>query len=170
MLGSVEGHRCLEIGCGGGGLIERLLSQKAACVAALDHSPDMLALAMAHNQRAVADERLQLKLGDAAEIPWPDQTFDAAVSANMFFFIEEPQRVLDELFRVLRPGARLVIVTTPGPLPKASLRNWWLYVWGPALHVHSNAQMESMFSRAGFVNVRIESDDTLQCCQGSRPH
>lgn len=169
LLGPVEGARCLEIGCGGGAMLERLLSRGAAVVAALDHSPDMLALAMAYNQRAVADERLQLKLGDAARIPWPDQTFDVAVSVNMFFFMAEPQQVLDELFRVLRVGGRLVVVTAPGPLPKASPQHWWVYFWGPSLHVHTDADMARMFERAGFTDVRIDSDGALQHCRGSRP-
>jgi ubiquinone/menaquinone biosynthesis C-methylase UbiE len=35
--------------------------------------------------------------------------------------------VLGELFRVLRPGGRLVIATMGAPLPAPSLRRWWLY-------------------------------------------
>ncbi len=42
--GSLEGERCLEVGCGGGRLLERILAAGAAGAAGLDHSADMLAL------------------------------------------------------------------------------------------------------------------------------
>jgi ubiquinone/menaquinone biosynthesis C-methylase UbiE len=67
--------------------------------------------------------------------------------------------VLAELHRVLTPGGRLVIASLSGPLPPASLRNWWLYPpMGPALNVHTNAQMEAMLIDAGFTDIRVASD------------
>ena len=148
----------LEIGCGPGVLLERALTGGVASAAGLDHSPDMLALCMARNRQAITEDRLLLKLGDAAMIPWPTESFTVAISANMFFFIYDPAAVLAELHRVLTPGGRLVIATIPGPLPPASLRNWWLYPpMGPALNVHTDGQMEAMLTNAGFTDIRVTS-------------
>lgn len=158
-LGPLEDERVLEIGCGPGVLLERVLDCGATSAAGLDHSPDMLALCMSRNRQAIADERLQLKLGDAATIPWPTESFTAAISANMFFFIYDPAAVLAELHRVLIPGGRLVIATISGPLPAASLCNWWLYPpMGPALNVHTDRQMEAMLTGAGFIDIRVTSE------------
>jgi ubiquinone/menaquinone biosynthesis C-methylase UbiE len=158
-LGPQEGERVLEIGCGPGVLLERVLTGGAISAAGLDHSPDMLALCMARNRQAIAEDRLRLKLGDAATIPWPTESFTAAISANMFFFIYDPAAVLAELHRVLTPSGRLVIASLSGPLPPASLRNWWLYPpMGPALNVHTDGQMEAMLTDAGFIDIRVTSD------------
>jgi ubiquinone/menaquinone biosynthesis C-methylase UbiE len=170
-LGPLNGQRVLEIGCGPGVLLERVLAAGATSAAGLDHSPDMLTLCMARNRDALAQERLQLKLGDAAAIPWPDESFTAAISANMFFFVYDPPAVLNELHRVLAPGGGLVIATISGPLPAPSLRNWWLYPpMGPALNVHTDQQMHDLLAHAGFVDIHVTSDDplSLQLAQASR--
>jgi len=165
-LGPLEDERVLEIGCGPGVLLERVLTGGATSAAGLDHSPDMLALCMERNRETIAEERLQLKLGDAATIPWPTESFTAAISANMFFFIYDPTAVLAELHRVLAPGGRLVLATISGPLPPASLRNWWLYPpMGPALNVHTDRQMEAMLTDAGFTDTRVTSNGAALALQ-----
>lgn len=168
-LGPLEGEKVLEIGCGPGVLLERVLVGGATSAAGLDHSPDMLALCMARNRLAIAEERLQLKLGDAATIPWPDESFTAAISANMFFFVYDPAAVLAELHRVLAPGGALVIASISGPLPPASLRNWWLYPpMRPALNVHSDQEMEAMLTDAGFIDIHVASDGGALALQLAR--
>jgi len=166
-LGPPQGDRCLEIGCGSGVLLERVLAAGAKSAAGLDHSPDMLALTIERNREAIARDRLHLKPGDAADIPWPDHSFEAAFSANMFFFVYDPEEVLAELFRVLVPGGRLVIATMAGPLPKPSLRCPWLYPpMGSALNVHTDEEMAAMYQRAGFTDVCVESEEGLQLARG----
>jgi ubiquinone/menaquinone biosynthesis C-methylase UbiE len=159
----------LEIGCGGGRLLERVLESGASYAAGLDHSPDMLALSMRRNRDALADDALRLKLGDAARIPWPDDSFDVVLTANVFFFFEQPNEVIAEIRRVLVPRGRLVIATTPGPLPEPSLRNWWVAVWGRALTVHTDEEMRAMLDTAGFTEVEVDSADSLQLARGIKP-
>jgi len=171
-LGPPQGERVLEIGCGPGVLLQRILAA-GGTAAGLDHSPDMLALCMARNRQAIAEDKLILKLADTTNIPWMDETFTAVISANMFFFIYDPLTALAELHRVLIPGGRVVIATIAGPLPAPSLRNWWLYPpMGPALNVHTDQQMHDMLTDAGFTDIQVTSDDgplALQLIQASRP-
>jgi SAM-dependent methyltransferase len=158
-LEPLAGERVLELGCGPGGLLQRVLTAGATEAAGLDHSPDMLALCMARNRQAIAEEKLHLKLGDAAAIPWADESFTVVISANMFFFIYDPPAVLAQIHRVLAPGGRAVIASMSGPLPAPSLRNWWLYPpMGPALNVHTDEQMRVMLTDAGFAGVQVTSE------------
>lgn len=74
------------------------------------------------------------------------------------------------MFRVLDHGGRLVIETLAGPLPPPSWRRPWLLPpIGPAMRVHTSAQMERMYERAGFTNVQIQSTDGMQLSRGDRP-
>jgi ubiquinone/menaquinone biosynthesis C-methylase UbiE len=170
-LGPVDGDRCLELGCGGGVLLERVLAAGASSAAGLDHSPDMLALSMARNAEALAAERLVLKLGDASAIPWADQSFDAVFTANMFFYVRDPAAVLGEVFRVLRPGGRLVIHTAPGPLPPPSLKTLWVLLpMVSAMNVHTDAEMSDLYKNAGFTDVTVSSKGSFhQLSRGFRP-
>jgi SAM-dependent methyltransferase len=154
-VGSLEGKRPLEIGCGGGRLLERVLAAGARSAAGLDHSATMLELSRERNAGAFKNGTLELKQGDASQLPWPDESIDVVLSANTFFFIEQPEPVLAEMRRVLTPGGRLVIGTVPGPLPAASLRNWWVYVWGSRMHVYDDETMRAMLERAGFSDISI---------------
>ena len=172
--GPLDSERVLEVGCGGGALLSRVLAQGPKRAAGLDHSPDMIALSMERNREAVAQDRLTLKLGDAAAIPWPERTFSVALSANMLFFVEAPESVLAEHLRVLEPGGRLVMATVPGPLPEPSLRNWWVAVWGSRMYVHTDEAMRELLSRAGFDEITVESTrpegaEPLQLIRARRP-
>jgi SAM-dependent methyltransferase len=170
VLGSLEGKRALEVGCGGGRLMERVLAAGARA-AGVDHSPDMIDLTAQRNRGAVETGALELKLGEAERLPWPDETFSVLLSANTFFFIEQPERALAEFSRVLAPGGRIVIATVPGPLPAPSLRNWWVYVWGSQMHVYDEDEMRSMLQHAGFTDItveRVEEAQPLQLVQARR--
>jgi ubiquinone/menaquinone biosynthesis C-methylase UbiE len=168
-LGPLAGERCLEVACGGGVLLERALAGGAEHVAGLDHSPDMLALSIARNAAALAEERLTLKLGDAASIPWPTGTFSAAFSANAFFFFEDPRAVLTEIARVLKPGGRLVIASL-GALPRPSLKTWWMLPpLGSAMRAYTDVEMKEMYASAGFVDITVDSSSGRQMSRGFLP-
>lgn len=163
-LGSLEGERVLEVGCGGGRLLERVLAAGARA-AGVDHSPDMIDLTLQRNHEAVKAGALEIKLSEAERLPWPDETFSVLVSANTFFFIEQPERALAEFARVLAPGGRMLIATVPGPLPAPSLRDWWVYVWGSQMHVYDEDEMRLMVQRAGFTDIAVERIEQAQPLQ-----
>lgn len=168
-VGPITEACCLDVGCGGGRLIERLLMFDAARVRGLDHSPQMIAVSATRNRPAVQDGRLELKSGEITKLPWPSESFDVVTSANMFFFVEQPAEALGELCRVLRRGGRLVLVTQPGPLPPGSLRNWWVKVWGSSMHLYDNERMRALLSEGGFDEITVRVTQERQLVNARRP-
>jgi SAM-dependent methyltransferase len=149
----------LDVCCGGGSLLNQaLLTVRQA--AGLDYSPDMVALTRENNPQAVAEGRLEVRQGDACALPWNAETFDALTNTSALVFIEEPVKALCEAHRVLKPGGRLVVVTT-GKRKGAAL----LYApWHLALSLYSADELAGMLHEAGFRAVEaypIDAEDLI---------
>jgi SAM-dependent methyltransferase len=99
-----EPARVLEIGCGRGELAERMSRELRASVVAVDQSKRMVELTAAQGVPAV--------VADAQDLPFPDDSFDCAVAAWMLYHVQDLDRALSELRRVLRPDGRLVAATS----------------------------------------------------------
>lgn len=102
----------LEVGCGGGVFLRRLL--KSGCRAiAIDHSADMIANSAKLNALPIAKGRLELHQADAATLPVADGMVDKAYCLNAFFFFPQPAESLMEMARALKPEGRLALITSP---------------------------------------------------------
>jgi len=96
----------LDVGCGTGSHLA--MFQEAGCtVHGLDLSPAMLAKA---KQRLGNDA--DLRLGDAAALPWPDASFDLVVTQTFLHELDRGAQtaVLSEMRRVVRSDGRVLIV------------------------------------------------------------
>jgi SAM-dependent methyltransferase len=98
----VRPGRVLEVGCGPGEAAEQLAAAGHS-VEALDSSDRMVELTRARGVSA--------RVGDVQELPFEDESFDAALAAWMLYHVPDVERAIAELARVLRPGGRLVAVT-----------------------------------------------------------
>jgi SAM-dependent methyltransferase len=102
--------RVLEVGFGGGALLESILKQEAGgFVAGVEISGEMVAMAMSRFRDVIATGRLDLRSGSVASLPYPDAHFDKACSVNTVYFWPGLAPGLAELARVIRPGGRLVL-------------------------------------------------------------
>lgn len=111
-LPPARGDLVLEVGCGGGVFLRRLL--KCGCRAiAVDHSPEMIANSGRLNAKALATGQLCLHEADAAALPVSTGTIDKVYCLNAFFFFPRPAESLAEMARVLKPGGRLALITSP---------------------------------------------------------
>jgi len=105
-----DGARALDLCCGTGD-ISFALARRGAEVTGLDFSAEMLGVAQARNQKAEAGNRKpQFIQGDAQQIPFPDNTFDIVTIGYGLRNLTNWERGVDEMLRVAKPGARLVVL------------------------------------------------------------
>lgn len=98
-------ERILDVAAGTG-TVSRILADEGAVVTALDFSAGMIAEGI----RCHGDHpRIEFVQGDATDLPFDDNTFDATTVSFGLRNVQEPRKALAEMFRVTRPGGRIVI-------------------------------------------------------------
>ena len=98
----VQPRRVLEVGGGPGEAAERI-ARSGADVEAIDISERMVELTRARGVSA--------RVGDVQELPFEDESFDAALAGWMLYHVPDVERGIAELARMLIGGGRLVAVT-----------------------------------------------------------
>jgi ubiquinone/menaquinone biosynthesis C-methylase UbiE len=112
VLNPAPGERLLEAGCGSG-LLCRHIAERVAPdghVTGVDVSSGMVAAARQFATRIGLEEQLTFEVGQAEALAYPDGVFDAALAARLLLHVAEPERVVAELRRVVRPGGRVALM------------------------------------------------------------
>jgi arsenite methyltransferase len=158
-----EGETVLDLGSGGG--IDVLLSARrvgpTGRVYGLDMTDEMLELARA-NARTAGAENVEFLQGLIEQIPLPDASVDVVISNCVINLSTDKPTVVDEMFRVLRPGGRLGIsdVVADDHLTPADRAERGSYV-GCIAGALSFAEYGAELMRAGFVDVEVDPTHEL---------
>ena len=100
----------LEVGPGPGHLgLEWLKKTQGTKLKALEISPDMITIAERNAKEYGLQNRATYVKGDAREMPFDDNTFDAAFTNGSLHEWSQPKKVLNEIHRVIKPRGRYLI-------------------------------------------------------------
>ena len=92
----------LDIGFGNGFLIKKLLKRQPKLVCGIEIATDMLDRVKKDNDAFVADGRLDLRLADVQQLPYPDNYFDKMYTVNTIYFWQNAPRCFSEIARTLK--------------------------------------------------------------------
>ena len=146
------GDRILEVGFGGGDLLERILrTNQAESVAGIDLSHDMLRVVSEKLRSHIRDRRLELKCGDIEELPFGEGEFTKLCSVNTIYFWRDPVNALAECRRVLKPQGRLILCFNS----KEDMQAWPIHQHG--FQLYELAEVESLLRGAGFSSIEVTS-------------
>ncbi|MDU0814646.1 class I SAM-dependent methyltransferase [Bacillus siamensis] len=79
---------------------------------------------MAQNNAGKAGVDVDFRHGDAAQIPFDDESFNLVVCRAAFKNFAQPVKALNEMKRVLKPGGKAVIIDFKGDVPKADINKF----------------------------------------------
>ena len=142
--------RVLDVGCGGGKAISRILEETRREVAGIDHSPEAVKTARSVNRAAVSSGRLRIVESSVESLPFRDGFFDVVTAFETTYFWPELQAGLTEIRRVLSPGGRLVIANEFADRASAG-------AWADRLNMHvpDSQALAGAAYEAGFLMVNV---------------
>jgi SAM-dependent methyltransferase len=138
----------LELGCGGGLLLRDALATGAAATG-LDHSEEMVDLARECASGA------EVVLGRAEGLPFANDAFSAVAMSIVFFFLDDPVRVLRESRRVLTSPGRLAVYTTGPELRGTPAAPEPLASRG---HFYTDEELAQLARGAGLRGIAVQND------------
>ena len=168
-----SGKRVLDVGVGTG-FLSIMLAEMGHHVVGVDLSEDMLEVARKKmNERGL---KLDLKIGDAEDLPFEDGSFDAVVNRAVLWTLPDPKKALTEWNRVLKTNGKLCFFvhgphskgTSPGlsrqftnlVILARERRNPWKTLYDSVdLPMRGGAEpsaMTALLKGAGFVDIKSE--------------
>jgi len=141
----------LELGFGPGwGLRTIAARTRGARVYGVDQSARMLRQARRINEVAVSRGRMVLVLGPFSPLPWVDEMFDKILLVNVAYFFDSGDRDISEVYRVLRPGGRIVLyVTSRDTMQK------WPFAAADTHRTFDAHDLANLLENAGFRRTHI---------------
>ena len=118
------GHKLLDVAGGTGDISFRFLGRAGSGHATVcDITESMLIAGKTRAEAATMSDSLDWVVGDAMALPFADNTFDVYTISFGIRNVTRPQEALNEAFRVLRPGGRLMVLEfsqLPSPMMQAA--------------------------------------------------
>jgi 2-polyprenyl-3-methyl-5-hydroxy-6-metoxy-1,4-benzoquinol methylase len=177
LAGAVGTVEILEVGCGAGDFSLHLAALGAQ-VTGTDFSPKAIEIAV--SKGAVQASAARFQVADAQALPFLDQTFDLVLSCECLEHVPEPAKALAEMFRVLKPGGRLILTTENY---SNGMLVYWLMAWIQRKPFNSGAGVQPiehfflywrvlrLMRQAGFALLRMTGAHfVFLAVPGTHPH
>ena len=146
-------EQMLDLGCGGGANLARLLAKAPEGTATgADYSPASVEKSREVNAQAIAEGRCQVVEADVAELPFADDAYDLVTAFETIYFWPQMEKSLAEAWRVVKPGGRFALINEEDGLHEKTTE-WSGRIDG--MRVYTPDQLEQLLRGAGFSDVRI---------------
>lgn len=150
----------VDIGCGGGYNIRRLLK---ACpegrVFGVDISKESVKKSAAVNKREIG-RRCKIVQGSVEKLPFRDDSLDLATAFETVYFWPDLAENFKEVGRILKSGGRFAVINDPGDPNKS-----WEDVI-PGMTGYTAEQIAEYMGNAGFSDIRISKKKNMFCVSG----
>jgi SAM-dependent methyltransferase len=162
----------LDVACGPGN-VTRALARGAGpdgLVVGIDAAEKMLARAVAEPGPGAGATDVGYVRGNAVNLPFRDDAFDAVCCFGGLYLFDDPTAALDSMARVLRPGGRLVILTTRRPRPPIMAAALDGLSRATGVRMFGHGEVTDALAARGFTDLRRRGFPLMQFVGGRLPH
>ena len=157
VAGAEEGRLAADLGAGTGFVTEALLANGVSVIAVDQSRPMLTAL----REKFPFPDRVETRIGEAGQLPIESASVDYAFANMYLHHVEDPERAIGEMARILRPGGRLVITdldTHDYEILRTEQHDRWLGF--------ERNEVAGWFQHAGLEDVRVDCVGE-NCCTTS---
>ena len=158
-LAHIPFQRALDLGCGTGEMMKMLLQS--------DDQRELYGIDLSEKMLSVAESKLsgkvRLVLGDSEHLPFADNFFDVVYCNDSFHHYPDPENVIREVQRVLKPGGTFLIGDCWQPLIGRAIMNFYMrHSKEGDVKIYSKEEMVSLLSQC-FHDVSLEQVGHTAC-------
>ncbi len=149
-LDLIEEDRVLDIGFGGGYLLDRITPAVSRGLAAgLDASPVLAENCQQRFREEILAGKVDIRCGRAESLPYPDGRFNKVSSVNSIFYWSDAGQGIAEIFRVLDTGGKVVLTFTC----KKDLEGKGFVQYG--VRTFGEEEVQDLLIHAGFGDMKV---------------
>ena len=157
------GSRVLDAGCGEGATSVRLADKFGYQTEGIDILDFNIERANQHLGQLALKQPVHYQMASYDELPFQDKSFDGVFTLETLVHATDPNKVLTEFHRVLKPGGHLALFEYSVPSQKdlEPRQKWAFETIGEGSAMHSfmkftHGSFPSRLEKAGFTNVQVE--------------
>ena len=161
----------LDIGCGGGRTVQKLAKMASqGKVWGVDFSDQSVAVSRRTNRKAIRAGHVEIQQGSVSDLPFTDAQFDLVTAVETHYFWPDLTADLREVFRVVKPGGKLLMIAAVYKTEMFDERNQQWIQYGNMTYL-AREEFEMLFKQAGFMDVETFTHDDRGwiSCLGHKP-
>jgi ubiquinone/menaquinone biosynthesis C-methylase UbiE len=155
----------LDIGCGGGVNISRMLKKASNLkLFGMDYSELSVEKSIKYNKKAIDRKQCEIKQSSVSNIPYNESAFNIVTAFETVYFWPDIKNDVKEVLRVLKPGGTFFICNaTTGLNNEKSSNEYFIKILD--LKIYSQEDFNDILTGNGFVDIKINlsKDKKLIC-------
>lgn len=152
----------LDIGCGGGANIKRLLEKSPhGKVTGIDYSEVSVRKSEKMNKAEIENNRCKILQGNVMELPFTDETFNLITAFETIYFWPDISKAFEQVYRVLKSGGTFMICNEANG-ENSKDEKWTNIIQG--MKIYTSEQIKKSLEKTGFADIKTDKNKKGWLC------
>ena len=157
-----ENNICLDIGCGGGANVKKLLEKSPhGKVTGIDYSEISVEKSQKINKAEISNKRCKILQGNVMELPFENETFDVITAFETIYFWPDINEAFKQVYRVLKVSGTFMICNESNG-ENSKEEKWIKIIQG--MKIYNSEQIKKSLEDAGFTDIKIHKNKKGWLC------